>query len=73
MAEWDPADAAEYFPEPGDLEELGAFGAGGGSAADARRAGDDGVEALDKVTAQLAGASTGPSSRRCAAPWLRRS
>ncbi len=63
MAEWEPADDAEYFPEPGDLDELGAFGAGGGSAADARRAGDDGVGGLDKVTAQLAGGEHRPEQQ----------
>jgi len=63
MDRWDLADDAEYFPEPGDLDELGPFGAAGGSAADARQAGDDGVEGLDKVTAQLTGGEHRPEQQ----------
>ncbi len=57
MAQWDGDD----FPAPresGDLEEFDPFGPpdlAGGSTPDARHAGDEAVEHLDKVTAQLAG------------------
>ena len=56
MAEWD----GDEYPVPGDgeLDELDVFGLhddSAGSALDARRAGDESVEHLDKITSQLPG------------------
>ena len=66
VAGLDPYDAVDFD----DLEVIGSVGAW--SAADARQSGDDAVGGLDKITAQMSAASTGPSSRRCAGPWPRR-
>ncbi|HEX4128000.1 MAG TPA: ATP-dependent DNA helicase [Acidimicrobiales bacterium] len=43
----------EYFAEPDGLDDLDVFGSSGGSEAEAREAGDDGVQGLDKITAQM--------------------
>ncbi len=65
MVEWD----GEALPGPDDLEDLADFDefeaddAGrpsAGSAAQARRAGDDGVAGLEKITAEMAGGEHRP-------------
>jgi ATP-dependent DNA helicase DinG len=58
MTEWD----GDEFPGPDDLDEL-VYGAAGGTPADARQAGDDGVQGLDKVTAHLAAGEHRPEQQ----------
>ena len=56
----------EYFAEPDGLDDLDVFGVVGsssGSEADARQAGDDGVEGLDKITAQMSGGEHRPEQQ----------
>ena len=51
------------FAEPDGLDELDVFGSSGGSEADARQAGDDGVSGLDKITAQMSGGEHRPEQQ----------
>ena len=51
------------FAEPDGLDELDVFGSSGGSEADAREAGDDGVGGLDKITAQMSGGEHRPEQQ----------
>ena len=53
----------EYFAEPDDLDDLDVFGSSSGSEADARQAGDDGVQGLDKITAQMSGGEHRPEQQ----------
>ena len=53
----------EYFAEPDGLDDLDVFGSSGGSEADARQAGDDGVQGLDKITAQMSGGEHRPEQQ----------
>src|SRR6201996_7539004 len=53
----------EYFAEPDDLDDLDVFGSSGGSEADARQAGDDGVAGLDKITTQMSGGEHRPEQQ----------
>src|SRR5271154_4585484 len=53
----------EYFAEPDGLDALDVFGSSGGSEADARQAGDDGVQGLDKITAQMSGGEHRPEQQ----------
>ncbi len=53
----------EFFAEPDDLDELDVFGSSGGTEADARQAGDDGVDGLDKITAQMSGGEHRPEQQ----------
>jgi ATP-dependent DNA helicase DinG len=57
---WDDPDVE---PEPDGLDELDVFGSPGGSAGDARQAGDDGVAGLDKITAQMSGGEHRPEQQ----------
>ncbi len=54
-------DETEFVPD--DFEELDVIGSSGGSAADARQAGDDAVEGLDKITAQMPGGEHRPEQQ----------
>src|ERR1700727_2367739 len=54
---------AHAFAEPDGLDDLDVFGASGGSEADARVAGDDGVRGLDKITAQMSGGEHRPEQQ----------
>jgi ATP-dependent DNA helicase DinG len=56
-------DLDEYFAEPDGLDDLDVFGSSGGSEADARLAGDDGVRGLDKITAQMSGGEHRPEQQ----------
>ncbi len=47
----------------GELDDIEVIGAAGGSAADARQAGDDAVEGLDKITAQMSGGEHRPEQQ----------
>ena len=61
---WDEGDPdVEPDVEPDGLDELDVFGSPGGSAEEARQAGDDGVAGLDKVTAQMAGGEHRPEQQ----------
>jgi ATP-dependent DNA helicase DinG len=51
---WDDADV---------FDEIDVIGSAGGSAADARQAGDDAVEALNKITAQMVGGEHRPEQQ----------
>jgi ATP-dependent DNA helicase DinG len=53
----------EFFAEPDGLDELDVFGSSGGAEADARQAGDDGVDGLDKITAQMSGGEHRPEQQ----------
>jgi ATP-dependent DNA helicase DinG len=53
----------EFFGEPDGLDELDVFGSAGVSEADGRRAGDDGVDGLDKITAQMSGGEHRPEQQ----------
>jgi ATP-dependent DNA helicase DinG len=53
----------DFFAEPDDLDELDVFGSSGGTEADARQAGDDGVGGLDKITAQMSGGEHRPEQQ----------
>ena len=57
----DPLDALDVFEEP-DLNGARGIGAAG-SPLDARQAGDDGVDALDKITAQMSGGEHRPEQQ----------
>ena len=57
----EPLDALDVFEEP-DLDGARGIGAGG-SPLDARQAGDDGVDGLDKITAQMAGGEHRPEQQ----------
>ena len=46
-----------------DRDDLDSTGAPGGSAPDARQAGDDAVEALDKITARMQGGEHRPEQQ----------
>ncbi len=64
MVEWD----GEFAPAPDEIDELDLVDAAGatragGSVAEARAAGDEGVEGLDKVTAQMAGGEHRPEQQ----------
>ena len=50
-------------PDLDGLDELDVFGSPGGSAEEARQAGDDGVAGLDKITAQMAGGEHRPEQQ----------
>src|ERR1700722_17868354 len=54
---------ADAFAEPDGLDDLDVFGSSGGSEADARVAGDDGVRGLDKITAQMSGGEHRPEQQ----------
>ena len=54
---------AAGFGGPEDFGDLDVFGSDGGLAADAREAGDDAVEALEKVTAQMSGGEHRPEQQ----------
>jgi ATP-dependent DNA helicase DinG len=49
--------------EPDALDELDVFGPTGGSAEEGRQAGDDAVDALDKITGQMAGGEHRPEQQ----------
>jgi hypothetical protein len=53
----------EFFDDPDGLDDLDVFGSSGGTEADARHAGDDGVDGLDKITAQMSGAEHRPEQQ----------
>ena len=53
----------EFFGEPDGLDDLDVFGSSGGTEADARQAGDDGVDGLDKITAQMSGGEHRPEQQ----------
>jgi ATP-dependent DNA helicase DinG len=53
----------DYFAEPDGLDDLDVFGSSGGSEAEARLAGDDGVAGLDKITAQMSGGEHRPEQQ----------
>ena len=53
----------EFFGEPDGLDDLDVFGSSGGGEADARQAGDDGVDGLDKITAQMSGGEHRPEQQ----------
>src|ERR1700761_5556727 len=53
----------EFLAEPDDLDELDVFGSSGGTEAEARQAGDDGVTGLDAITAQMAGGEHRPEQQ----------
>ena len=53
----------EYFAEPDGLDDLDVFGSSSGSEAEARQAGDDGVQGLDKITAQMSGGEHRPEQQ----------
>src|SRR5277367_533492 len=54
---------SDPFSEPDGLDDLDVFGSSGGSEADARLAGDDGVQGLDKITAQMSGGEHRPEQQ----------
>ena len=54
---------ADAFDEPDGLDDLDVFGSPGGSEAEARQAGDDGVQGLDKITAQMSGGEHRPEQQ----------
>jgi superfamily II DNA or RNA helicase len=56
----------DYFAEPDGLDgldDLDVFGSSGGSEAEARLAGDDGVAGLDKITAEMSGGEHRPEQQ----------
>jgi len=55
---WDESES-----EPDSLAEFEVFGSPGGSAEDARQAGDDAVAGLDKITAQMPGGEHRPEQQ----------
>jgi len=63
MNEWDGEYARENVTEPADIEDLGAWGAADGFVADARQAGNDAVDGLDKITAQMSGGEHRPEQQ----------
>ena len=56
-------ESIDPFSEPDGLDDLDVFGSSGGSEADARQAGDDGVDGLDKITAQMSGGEHRPEQQ----------
>ena len=50
-------------PDPADVFDADVFGSSGGVVEDARRAGDEAVDALDKITAQMAGGEHRPEQQ----------
>src|ERR1700722_6516532 len=56
-------DLDEYFSEPDGLDDLDVFGAVRGPEAEAPLAGDDGVQGLDKITAQMSGGEHRPEQQ----------
>jgi ATP-dependent DNA helicase DinG len=46
-----------------EFDDVDVIGSSGGAAADARQAGDDGVEGLDKITAQMSGGEHRPEQQ----------
>jgi ATP-dependent DNA helicase DinG len=56
-------DFDDAFDEPDGLDDLDVFGSSGGSEAEARLAGDDGVRGLDKITAQMSGGEHRPEQQ----------
>ena len=56
-------DVDDFFAEPDGLDDLDVFGSSGGSEAEARLAGDDGVQGLDKITAQMSGGEHRPEQQ----------
>ena len=56
-------ESIDPFSEPDGLDDLDVFGSSGGSEADARQAGDDGVHGLDKITAQMSGGEHRPEQQ----------
>jgi ATP-dependent DNA helicase DinG len=59
---WDEPEP-ESESEPDGLDELDVFGSPGGSAEEARQAGDDAVAGLDKITAQMPGGEHRPEQQ----------
>ena len=59
---WDEPET-ESESEPDGLDELDVFGSPGGSAEEARQAGDDAVAGLDKITAQMPGGEHRPEQQ----------
>ena len=53
----------ESWEDVEGLDEADVFGPAGGSAEDARQAGDDGVDGLDKITAQMPGGEHRPEQQ----------
>ena len=60
---WDGHDDHEDLHDLDDLTGIEIIGSAGGSPADARRAGDDAVEALGKATAQMPGGENRPEQQ----------
>jgi ATP-dependent DNA helicase DinG len=56
-------DVDDFFAEPDGLDDLDVFGSPGGSEAEARLAGDDGVRGLDKITAEMSGGEHRPEQQ----------
>ena len=56
-------DEDDFFGEPDGLDDLDVFGSAGGSEAEARQAGDDGVTGLDAITAQMSGGEHRPEQQ----------
>ncbi len=52
---WDPGPDDLGGSYDDDADDFVGYGTAGGSLAEARRAGDDGVDGLAKITAQMAG------------------
>ncbi|HLM97605.1 MAG TPA: hypothetical protein VK283_14910, partial [Acidimicrobiales bacterium] len=63
MNEWDGEYARESVTQPADIEDVGAWGAADGFVADPRQAGDDAVDGLDKITAQMSGGEHRPEQQ----------
>jgi len=53
----------ESWDQSEDIDELDVFESAGGSAEDARQAGDDAVAGLDKITAQMPGGEHRPEQQ----------
>jgi len=63
LNEWDGEYARESVTQPADIEDVGAWGAANGFVADPRQAGDDAVDGLDKITAQMSGGEHRPEQQ----------
>jgi ATP-dependent DNA helicase DinG len=59
----DPPDPFGGEPEPADVFDADVVGSAGRLVEDARQAGDDAVEALDKITAQMSGGEHRPEQQ----------
>jgi ATP-dependent DNA helicase DinG len=59
----DPMDTFSGVPEPADVFDADVVGSSGRLVEDARQAGDDAVEALDKITAQMPGGEHRPEQQ----------